>query len=224
MKMLRYLLAIALVCGLSGVARAVDFQAIVIDPQPTPGEVNLIYNQNFAVTLTPCNADQLDGLSTSDFIGCFTGLNLTGKTLTSLQTDFPAIYLAGNVLDQANCPKETQDVFANISCGFTNSSDTEYYLSFSGGDGVAAASTANGDCDNDSDGGTKLNADDITCDLPSIFTIAVGGIPAADLPQNFTVVGNAPEPGSLWLMSTGVLSLGLFGAYRRRELLCETRP
>jgi hypothetical protein len=226
MKMLRYLMAIALVCGLSGMAKAdtIDFQAVVIDPQPAPGEVNLIFNQSFPVTLSTCHADQLDGLSTTDFIGCFTGLNLTGQKLTSLTTEFPAIFLPGNVLDQPSCPTETQNIFAVISCGFTDSSDTEYFLNFSGGKGIAAASTANGDCDNDADGGSKLNEDDITCDLPSIFTIAVGGIPAGDLPKSFTVTSNVPEPSSLLLMSTGVLSIGLFGAYRRRQFLCESRP
>jgi hypothetical protein len=37
------------------------------------------------------------------------------------------------------------------------------------------------------------------------------------------VLGNTPEPSSFLLMSTGVLSLGLFGAYQRRRSLVAAR-
>jgi hypothetical protein len=222
MRILRYLLAMAVVVGLSGVAKADtivpgDFAAVVIDPlPPAPGEITLILNQSFPVSLAPCQADQLDGLSTSDFVGCFTGLNDTGTALTSLSMQFPAILLAGNVLDTANCPKETQDLFSSISCGFTNSTDTEYILNFSGGN---IPSFGHGsDC--------PATGVPPACEEDSIFTIAIGGIPFNDLPQDFTAQANtiAPEPSSIWLMATGVMSIGLFAAFRRRQSLCTPHP
>jgi hypothetical protein len=232
MRMLRFVCAMALVCGVCAVAKAQDFASVVIDPQPTISEITLITSPVFVVSsLAPCQANQLDGLSTSTFIGCFTGLNVSGQTLTSLQIDFPAIYLPGHVLDLPNCPDETQDIFAfsGISCGFTDSSDTEYSLTFTDPIHPIVSAPHDGDCDNDGDGGKGLNSDDISCDGSSIFTLAIGfpGEPDAnssDLPTDFTVVANTPEPNSFWLMSTGVLSIGLFGAYRRRLIVGEPRP
>jgi hypothetical protein len=219
MKILRYLLAMAMVAGLSGAAKADtfvpgDFAAVVIDPLPAPGEITLILNQSFPVSMAPCQADQLDGLSPADFVGCFTGLNDSGTDLTSLSMEFPAIIL-GNVLDLPNCPVEPQNVFSSISCGFTDSTDTEYVLTFSGGD---IPSFGHGpDCPT-----TGLPP---ACEEDSLFTIAIGGIPFSNVPQNFTAVANTvtPEPSSIWLMATGALSVGLFAAFRRRQILCAPR-
>jgi hypothetical protein len=223
MRILRYLLAMALVAGLSGAAKADtfvpgDFAAVVIDPVPDPSEITLILNQSFPVSLAACHADQLDGLSTADFVGCFTGLNISGTPLTSLSMQFPAIFLTGHVLDLPNCPVEPQNIFSSITCGFTDPTDTAYILTFSGGN---IPSFGHGpDCPT-----TGLPPE---CEQDSLFTIAIGGIPFSSLPQNFTVQANTitvtPEPSSLWLMSTGVLSVGLFAAFRRRQILCPSRP
>jgi hypothetical protein len=220
MRILRYLLAMALVANLSGMAKADtivpgDFAAVVIDPLPAPGEIHVIVNTSFPVSLATCQADQLDGLSTSDFVGCFTGLNASGTALTSLSMQFPAIFLPVTGLDTAHCPAETQNIFTSISCGFTDSTDTAYVLNFSGGD---IPSFGHGpDC-------SSPGLD--PCEQDSLFTIAIGGIPPANLPQNFTAVANtvAPEPSSIWLMSTGAMSVGLFAAFRRRQILCAPRP
>jgi len=221
MRILRHLLAMAMVASLSGVAKGDtfvpgDFAAVVIDPLPNPNEITLILNQSFTVSLAPCQADQLDGLSTADFVGCFTGLNNSGADLKSLSMQFPAIFL-GNVLDLPNCPLEPQNIFTSISCGFTDSTDTEYVLNFSGGD---IPSFGQGpDCPPSSSG---IEA----CEEDSLFTIAIGGIPFNTVPQNFTAQANAvsPEPSSIWLISTGVLSIGMFVAFRRRQILCAPRP
>jgi hypothetical protein len=225
MRMLRFVCAIAVVCGISPMANATaNFTAVVVDPQPTIGEITYITSPNFTITsLDTCQSNQLDGLSPSAFIGCFTGLNLSGKTLTSLQIEFPAIDIPGLGLALPSCPVETQDVFSTLTCGFTDPSDTEYLLSFSNPIDPIVSAVNEGDCDHDGDAG-HLDGDDIKCDSASIFTIAIGGIPASDLPSDIGVVANAPEPNSFWLMSTGVLSIGLFGAYRRRLIVGESRP
>jgi hypothetical protein len=226
MRMLPSLLALAMVAAVPGVAKADlftpgDFAAVVIDPLPAASEITLIPTTSFVVTLSSCHADQLFGLSTADFVGCFTGMNVSGQTLTSLQMEFPAIYLSGNVLDLPNCPTVSQGIFTTLHCDFTDSSKTEYLLQFSGGSGIPTAPGIGGDCDHDNDGGRRLNNDDIACDANSIFTIAIGGIPFRDLPQNFTVNANTvtPEPASIWLMTTGAMSVGLFAAFRRRQML-----
>jgi hypothetical protein len=238
MKLLRYLMAFALVWGLSGVAKADDFQMIVIDPNPAPSEVHLITTDDFTVTLSACNADQLDGLSTSLYLGCFTGLNVTGQALTCLQLLIPVFDLNG-VQDTAGCGLVSGNinVFPGTpTCGLT-SNGLDYYVDFTGGNLPTAPGKKNdGDCDNDGDGGQgHLNADDISCDLKSIFTIAVGvgancgtqqqcANDVSQIDSGFdsgagtsAVATPVPEPGSLLLMTTGVFSLGLFGAYRRRR-------
>lgn len=221
MKILRYLIAMAMVASLPGVAKADtfvpgDFAAVVIDPIPASSEITLILNTSFPISLAPCQADQLDGLSTTDFVGCFTGLNISGTPLTSLSMQFPAIFLPVSGLDSAHCPTETQNIFSSISCDFTDSTDTEYVLNFSGGN---IPSFGHGpDCP-----ATGLPP---ACEEDSLFTIAIGGIPFNSVPQNFTAQANTvtPEPGSIWLMSTGALSIGLFAAFQRRQILCAPRP
>ena len=222
MRILRYLMAIALVCGLSGVAKADDFQMVVVDPVPPANLITPILTNNFVVTLSTCQASQLFGLSAATYIGCFTGENETGKALTSLQILIPVFNL-GNQLDQPACAPASLNIniFSNVTCGFTNNNQ-DYFVNLSGGN-IPAATGVNGDCDNDGDGGAKLNNDDVSCNAASIFTIAEAGVPVSTFPS-FNAVANTPEPSSIWLMSTGVLSIGLFGAYRRRQTLCESRP
>jgi hypothetical protein len=239
MKMLRYLFAIALVCGLTRVAKADDFQMVVADPTPslvpTPNEVHAITSDDFSVTLSACNANQLDGLSPDLYLGCFTGLNLTGAPLTSLDVLIPVFDING-VQDTPGCPDISEDVFKGTpTCGVSGS---YFYVDLT--DGALPTAAHNGDCDNDGDAG-GLNQDDINCDTGSIFTIAVGfgtycdgkkdckeetkliESDFADTTADANVIVT-PEPSSILLMSTGVFSLGLFGAYRRRQILGEPLP
>jgi hypothetical protein len=56
------------------------------------------------------------------------------------------------------------------------------------------------------------------------FVIAEDGVPDPTTFPTTNAIGVTPEPNSFWLLSTGVLSLGFFGAYRRRETLLALRP
>lgn len=243
MKMLRYLLALALIPALSSVAHADDFQMIVIDP-PTPipaDRVNPIYSTNFTVNFPTsgpaagCDTAQLPGVSDpQDYFACFTGLNLTGTTLTSLSIEFPVFTLPGQTsVDTPSCPTVgTADFPTQVYCGFTNNKQ-DYLIELAGGNILPAV--RGGDCDHDHDGGDDLNRDDIGCNSASIFTIAVG-VPGviltpAEIQQDFNTndVANAntittPEPSSLLLLSTGFFSVGLFGVYRRRGTLVASPP
>lgn len=212
MKMLRYLSAIALVFGLSSVARAGgNFQMVVVDP---PSYVNVITVPDLTVGLDPCVPGQVPtGGPTYD--GCFTGLNDTGETLTSLELLIPVI--PGFT---PTCTDALGSIFTIMSCDGLTPDKKDYIIDFSGGPGIPTAT----DCDDDGDGGKGLNSDDFSapCNAHTIFTIAESGAPTSDFSDVTVIGGVAPEPSSLWLLSTGVLSLGLFGNWRRRTL-CHTR-
>ena len=209
MKMLRYLLAMSLICGLSGMAKADDFQMVVIDPLPKPVPITSDY---FTATLTSCKF--------GSYIGCFSGENETGAPITSLKILIPIFDYHGP--QTAGCAPygfdgTHKDIFSIVSCGTTP--DGKYFiLNFSGG----VIPIAGTDCDHDGDGGKKSNGDDEVC---SVFSIAEAGVKITKdfNPFQLTVIANAPEPNSFWLMSTGFLSIGLFGMYRRRHMLFLTR-
>lgn len=246
MKMLRYLFSLAFICCLTHVAHASNFQMVVVDPNPLPGDVTLITSDNFTVTLSPCDSSQLPSGLLGTYLGCFTGLNVTGQTLTSLQLLIPVFNIDNSqAIPGCGLVAGNTNVFPNPpTCGVTQDQQ-DFFVDFSGGD-LPTAKGILGDCDGDNDGGKGLNADDISCDLSSIFTIAVGFAPCPDVgsqtckdeaalidkdfngppggPGTTAVVTPTPEPSSALLMSTGILSLGLFGAYRRQKILVAARP
>ncbi|GAC1420951.1 MAG: hypothetical protein NVSMB62_15460 [Acidobacteriaceae bacterium] len=195
MKMLRILLVIGLVCGLTHRATADDFQMIVVDPLPSY-QVFQITNTSFDFFfIAPCiSPGQIP--SGANYDACFTGQNETGSVLTSL-----TIAVANNIGNQtAGCSPsglnnqqgQPIDIFSTISCG-PGPGGVGYLLTYSGG--------------NIPTGG--------------IFTIAEQGATPADFGDVHAAAGTAaatPEPGSLILLSTGMLSAGsyLFGGRRRR--------
>jgi hypothetical protein len=212
MKSLRYLLAICLVLGLSGIAKADDFQAVVIDPIPSNLVIPILAD-NFSVTLSPCDPSQLPSSLVGTYVGCFTGENETGSPITSLQVLIPVFSYNGPQTAGCAFSGTGLDLFTSVTCG-TTSDGNNFFLDFSGGNIPSAIL----DCDNDGDRGND-SGDDQGCSAASLFTIAEAGVDPAAFPQDFSVTANAPEPSSFWLMSTGVLSIGLFGAYRRRQSL-----
>jgi hypothetical protein len=216
-----------------------NFQVVVADPTVPLDVIQPVYTDDFALTFpippspaAGCGAPgQLPGGVTDpgDFIGCFTGINLTGKPLTSLDIEFPTAELDDATPD---CPTLTSgDEFPDITCGFTNGG-ADYLLQFTGGD-IPTATFFNSFCYFDPFVGGYVD-----CYSPAIFTIAIGNVPGSapiiteDVIQEIdnngvTAVANVivtPEPSSILLMSTGVFSLGLFAAYRRRQILVAARP
>jgi hypothetical protein len=182
MKILHYLLAITLVAGLSSVAKADDFQMVIIDPTYS---VNVITSTAFSFSLAPCVAPGQVPVG-SPYLGCFTGQNETGVALTSFVIDIPALIqgqTAGCALNGNNL-----DFFQTVSCS-TNSGG--YILDFSNG----------------------------SIPVGGVFTIAEAGADPSLFPANNSAVANTtPEPSSLLLMSTGILSIGSLVAYRRRSI------
>lgn len=231
MKMLRCLSAIALVCGLTCVAKADDFKMVVGDPTVPLYVIQPVYSESFSLnfpTTGPSAGCGAPGQLPSsvpdpqDYTACFTGINLTGSALTSLQIEFPVFdYPGTSTPDLPDCPTlPSGDAFSTISCGLTNG-NSDYLLQFSGGD-IPTATFANTSC--------YLVPFDVDCSSPAIFTIAFG-IPGASLQSQDQVINMldtegvtadanvvvTPEPNSILLMSTGLLSIGLIGAYRRQN-------
>jgi hypothetical protein len=202
MKTLRSLLAIALAYGLSGVAKADDFQMVVVDPPPPPAATFPIYDiialgSPVSAYFGACQPGELP-LNSPSYDGCIALLNGTGVVLNSLQITVPDI---GGVLGQtAGCPIDPNDIFpvSGISCA-PNPVGGTFLLNFTGGN-----ISPNFPLDN--------------------FVIAEDGVPFASFPAISVVAANTPEPRSIWLLFTGVLSVGWFGVYRRRHALCELRP
>lgn len=129
MKILHCLVAFALTCGLSSVAKAspVSFQMVVIDPPPLGYTVNVITNTAFSFSFSSCVAPGQIPLGTP-FVGCFTGQNETGQLLTSLQIAVPPIpgFVAGCA------PSGTGlDLFLHATCSGDDVSG--YILNFTGG-------------------------------------------------------------------------------------------
>lgn len=213
MRMMHCLLAISLVCGLSGVAKADDFQMIVIDPVPSQF-VTPITSLDFTFSFAACHSPSQVPTG-SGYVGCFTGENETGVALTSLDMLIPVFSYQGPQTAGCSPFGGGLDIFTTITCG-TTPDGKDFFLDFRGGSIPTAT-----DCDHDGDSGK--NADDLACNTASIFTIAEAGVPPADFPEVHVIANAAPEPNSFWLLSTGVLSIGMFGAYRRRQTLTPTR-
>jgi hypothetical protein len=186
MKLLQYLLAIALVCVLAGVAKAdpLDFKMGVLDPA---SGANVTYVDNdstpFAVAFSPCPIN----ISAN---GCFTGYNESDVTFTSLDITFANTTSASDPTDMTDylngqtptCnTSEPGSLFSSASCSLSPD-DTTYTLDFSGGSGIA----------------------------PGAFFIITesGPLPSA-FQDGMAEVAATPEPNSALLLSTGMAMVGL---------------
>jgi hypothetical protein len=190
MRVYRCLFAAALLCGLTGIAKADDFQMVVIDPPPVPHTD--ILTDTFTIAFHQCSA------SLAPYVGCFTGENETGHTLTSLQIFVPnAQSLSGQTV---NCAAfgGGLDIFTSISCSQVTGG---YLLLFSGGN-IPSDSTGRDDDENPD----------------SFFTIAEYGASADSFPRSQGRFDPVPEPDSLMLLSSGMLSgLGYMVSNRRKQ-------
>lgn len=192
MKILRILPLLALVLGMTHRAKADDFQMIVVDPPPSY-QVFTITNPSFDfMFIAPCvSPGQIPTGASYD--ACFTGQNETGKTLTSLTITVPntiGSQTAGcSPSGLTNGQGQPLDIFTTISCG-PGAGGKGYLLTYSGGD----------------------------IPVDGIFTIAEKGATPADFGDVTAVAGSSvPEPGSLWLLSTGMLSSGCMCVRRLRH-------
>jgi hypothetical protein len=180
MRMLRCLLAIALVCGLTGIAKAetLDFHMVVLDPFATTP----IFTTPFGFQFGDCSAGQLPTNVVGSYVGCYSGVNRTGADWIGLELDFSnTTPLSGQ---PGSCALDgSADSFATANCALSTDK-TQYILSFTGG-----VIPNNGS-----------------------FVIAEDGVDPDSFPLVSARVTTAttPEPGSIWLLCTGVLMTGTY--------------
>jgi hypothetical protein len=190
MKIFRCFLALVLLCGLLGTAKAdvLDFQFSIFDPPVTLTETLVYVDTPFAITFGACQLGEVAN-------GCFYGLNKSLVTLTTLDITFdnttgPAgspDFLNGQPADCVTTVTGSRFSEAPI-CGLS-SGGTTYDLFFRGTPGIAP---------------------------DTVFTITEIG-PNPDAFQGGSGIANeTPEPGSIVLMSSGAAFFGLLlQRYRR---------
>lgn len=196
MKMLRCLLLITMVSALSGIAKAdnLDFHLVVVDPSYS---VDAITSTPDSVTFTNCVTGQVPSTALGTYVGCATFQNETGSALTNLQLTFPNTSALGG--QSANC---------SLDGGVVSGTSTplDYFQ-------TASCSLSNNVYTLDfSNGSIPVN---------SYFTIAENGVTPADFPT--MTLTTTPEPGSVWLLSTGALMLSVFFYYKRRDNFGDQR-
>ncbi|MGA1981862.1 MAG: PEP-CTERM sorting domain-containing protein [Acidobacteriaceae bacterium] len=201
MRMLSRLLAIALVFGFSSMAKA--------GPPPPPAGGNF---QVVVVDPPPTPPSYAVPITSSSFsfsftFPCATGQDPSGFTASGCWTGYndtgePITSLQMTFPDTpglngepASCPASGTSLDI-FQVTTCNLVGSNYVLDFSDG---------------------SISADD------GVFSILEAGAAPSDIGQ---VAGtlNTPEPSSIWLLSTGALSIGLFGAYRRRHNLVAAPP
>jgi hypothetical protein len=195
MKLLRYILAITVVAGLSSAARAdsIDFHMVVLDPPPAPGFITVpIFSTSFSFTFSACSVGQLPTNTIGTYEGCFSGVNRSGQDWTNLELTFDNPPALGS--QQANCALDNPngqgaDVFeapSPESCNLQN--ENEYVLLYTAG---AIANNEH-------------------------FVIAEDGVDPSLFPEVTANITTAtPEPNSIWLLATGLLVSGFYLSNRR---------
>ncbi len=195
MKIVRYLLVIASFCLLTGIAKAdqADFHAVVLDPPPFA--TYPVFSTPFSpIVFTDC-AGQLPTNVVQSYDGCFTGVNRTGQDWVGLVLSF--IDNAGTGGQPVGCLPDGggADFFATSQC---NLSGSVYTLTYT-------------------DGVIQNN---------EFFVIAEDGVDPESFPQGTLNAMTAstgpnsvvPEPGSIWLLSSGLSAAGALVARRRRTV------
>lgn len=195
MRVYRWLCLAALICGLTAIAKADDFQMVVIDPIPTPHTD--ITHDNFTFSLGPCNSTQVPAHNPA-YIGCFSGENETGHTITSLQIFVPnSLGLSGQTAGCADFGGGL-DIFTNISC---TTETNGYLLLFSGGSIPSDSAT------HEDDGNPAY-----------FFTIAEYGADPSAFQNVQGEFNPVPEPNSALLLGSGLLAGLAYVAINRRRL------
>jgi hypothetical protein len=194
MRMMRFLLVFALLCGVSSISKADDFRMVVLDPPPPSFPTFPIFSSPFTFTFAPCAAGQLPTGTMGSYDGCFSGVNRTGQDWTSLTLNFGNNTALSNAAP-AVCSLDGGglDIFSEPGPGECDLSNGLYTLIYKGG--------------------LLTNNEN--------FVIAEQGVDPDDFPEvtaTFTTSTTVtPEPESIWLMSTGLTFLGSLVARRRRS-------
>jgi hypothetical protein len=193
MKTIRCLIAAILLCGLATMAKADDFKFQVLDAGPI--DYTTINGPGpFDVEFGPCPVF-------IDASGCFAGFNDTGETFTTLTLIVPNTtspddpnddvnYLDGQPADcDVSAPTS---LFTGADCSLSPDG-THYILHFWGEPGITPPTG-----------------------IEAFFYLAETGPDPSAFQGVTAALGNTPEPGSIWMLSTGAALLG-FALFRRRR-------
>lgn len=195
MRTLRCMLAIALVCGLTGMAKAdpLDFQMVVLDPFSTTP----IFTTQFTVVFAACSQGQLPTNVSQSYDGCFSAVNRSGLDWIGLEMVFSNTEALGS--QPAGCALDgSTDYFHATQC-FLATDRSRYILDFSAGDIPNNGSFVIAEKGVD----------------PLLFPPGTATVT--------TTANPTPEPSSIWLLSTGVLVSGFFFTNRRRHTVGALR-
>jgi hypothetical protein len=197
MTRIRFLLLMALICGTTGLAKA--YRINVLDPAYTTTPFS---SQPFSVSFDACQFGQLGNAQPTAGQFCFTGQNQTSAPLTTLEIVLPN---TGALFGQTPvCDVVTGvSLFTGATCGIYGSNQV---LFFSG-----------------------LNISNSNIQFANVFTILIEDLPAgttaADIPQAngtfppaLVIPTSVPEPGSIVMLSTGLLVGGFFLLKRRGQM------
>jgi hypothetical protein len=189
MKFLRCLFALMLVCALSGMAKAdpIDFHMVVVDP-PTGFDTTPINSLTPPTTIGFSDCVPGQIPGVADpYEGCASFENSTSSAITSLLLVFP---------DTSDLDSQT------ANCGLDPNTSVNDFAS-------VTCSLTNGNY--------ILNFTDGSIGVGGLFTVAEDGVDPSDFPDGTLTAASAPEPSSIWLMSTGALLLGAFFYSKRRN-------
>jgi hypothetical protein len=193
MKFLRYFAVLILLAGTAESANA--YRINVLDPPPIPTQYTTydVDYQPFNATFTQCATNQIPGqFNPNSGQLCFSAFSGFTQTLTSLQLILPS-----DPNNAAALPICATDIFAVANCQLVGN---QYILNFTGADINHSGQIKQGDYFT-----IVLEADgrDLPLD-PAQFTNVRLYTPSI-----------VPEPSSMMLLSTGIVSMGI-GAVRRR--------
>jgi hypothetical protein len=187
--MLRFFLALTLVCGLTSFAKAdqADFRIVILDPDFI---THPIFSTPYEFSFAPCVDGQLPTNVVSSYQGCFSGVNRTGNDWVGVEMVVSNTDDLGS--QPASCALDgSEDIYSATDCGLTPDA-SRYVLNFSLG--------------NIPNNGTFVIAEDGVD--PSLFpTVSLVG-----------VTSPIPEPSPLLLLSTGLFCAAFFLLWRNSVL------
>lgn len=180
MRMLRFFLALTLICGLTSIAKAdqADFRMVILDPDFI---THPIFSTPYEFTFAPCVDGQLPTNVVSSYQGCFSGVNRTGNDWSGVQM---VVTNTDNLGSQpASCALDgSEDIYSSTNCSLALD-ESRYILNFSLG--------------NIPNNGSFVIAEDGVD--PALF-------PTVTL---VAITSPVPEPSSLLFLSTGLFGAAL---------------
>jgi len=182
-----FLVVLAVLLVTGGIAKADPIDFRMNVLDPNISRVD-ISSQPFTVTFGTCDYSILPPGVNPLPVGCFYGRNTSGAAWTALDLVFPN---SGGIAGQiANCtPQPAGNIFTSAQCTTTS---TAFDLIFKGGNGI------------------PNNGEFVITEFGAPIT---GPDAFPDGALDFTAV---PEPGSMLLLSTGLVVFGVFLVRQRK--------